>query len=106
MHDLRYWIGFNRVYGIGPAKVRALIDHFGALDQAWHAAIFDLKEAGHVTILVYNTLGQMVTKVVDREMVAGRHDVTFDASSMASGLYMYSISVNGFSDLKKMVLIR
>jgi len=67
---------------------------------------FDLKEAGHVTILVYNTLGQMVTKVVDRDMVAGRHDVAFDASSMASGLYMYSISVNGFSDLKKMVLIR
>lgn len=46
MHDLRYWIGFNRVYGIGPAKVRALIDHFGDLEQAWHAALFDLKEAG------------------------------------------------------------
>jgi len=67
---------------------------------------FDLKESGHVKIQVFNTLGQMVTTVVDRDMVAGRHDVTFDASSMASGLYMYSISVNGFSDLKKMVLIR
>ncbi len=67
---------------------------------------FDLKESGHVSIQVFNTLGQIVATVVDRDMVAGRHDVTFDASSMASGLYMYRISVNGFSDLKKMVLIR
>ena len=46
MPDVRYWIGFNRVIGIGPAKVRALIDHFGDLDTAWQAEPYDLKEAG------------------------------------------------------------
>ena len=46
MHDVRYWVGFNRVYGVGPAKVRALIDHFGDLETAWNADLNDLREAG------------------------------------------------------------
>jgi DNA processing protein len=46
MNDLRYWIGFNRVLGIGPAKLRALLDHFGDLETAWRADSPDLREAG------------------------------------------------------------
>ncbi|MEK7785014.1 MAG: DNA-processing protein DprA, partial [Chloroflexota bacterium] len=46
MSDYRYWIGFNRVKGIGPAKVRALLDHFGNLEAAWQANRVDLQEAG------------------------------------------------------------
>ena len=46
MNNLRYWIGFNRVLGIGPAKLRALLDHFGDLETAWHAEAPDLREAG------------------------------------------------------------
>lgn len=46
MTQRQYWVGFNLVRGIGPAKVRALLDHFGNLQQAWHAAADDLKSAG------------------------------------------------------------
>lgn len=46
MTDVRYWVAFNRAPGIGPAKVRALLDHFGDLELAWHAAPADLREAG------------------------------------------------------------
>jgi DNA processing protein len=46
MNDLRYWVGFNRVMGIGPAKLRALLDHFGDLETAWRASSSDLREAG------------------------------------------------------------
>lgn len=67
---------------------------------------FDLKESGHVTVLVYNTLGQVVATLVDNTMEAGRHQMTFDAAALSSGLYIYTIEVNGFTDLKKMVLIR
>jgi DNA processing protein len=42
----KYWIGFNIVPSIGPAKVRALIDHFGDLEQAWDAPQGALREAG------------------------------------------------------------
>ncbi len=46
MSDIRYWIGFNRVMGIGPAKLRALIDYFGDLETAWRASSADLRQAG------------------------------------------------------------
>jgi DNA processing protein len=37
-HALRYWIGFNRVNGIGAIRFKALLDHFGDLEAAWHAS--------------------------------------------------------------------
>lgn len=44
--DLRYWIGFNLVKGIGPARVRLLLDHFGDLKDAWLASPDALRMAG------------------------------------------------------------
>lgn len=37
MDSLAYWIGFNKVRGIGPARLRALLDAFGDVERAWHA---------------------------------------------------------------------
>lgn len=46
MSQLRYYIGFNRVSGIGPAKLQRLRDYFGDLATAWTADAFQLREAG------------------------------------------------------------
>jgi DNA processing protein len=42
----KHWVGFNLVKGIGPMKVRALLDHFGGLENAWHADAAELRQAG------------------------------------------------------------
>lgn len=42
----RYWLGFNLVQGIGPVKIRALIDQFGSLEAAWQAGIPALQQSG------------------------------------------------------------
>jgi DNA processing protein len=44
--SLKYWVGFNLVKGIGPMKVRALLDHFGDLETAWRASVSDLRQVG------------------------------------------------------------
>lgn len=44
--DLRYWIGFNCVRGIGAARLRALLDFFGTLETAWKAPADALRQAG------------------------------------------------------------
>jgi DNA processing protein len=44
--DIRYWVGFNRVSGIGAARLRALLDYFGDLELAWNAQAHDLQQAG------------------------------------------------------------
>jgi DNA processing protein len=46
MSDLKYWLGFNLVKGIGPAKVQALLDYFGHLGAAWHATELQLQKIG------------------------------------------------------------
>ncbi|OQA45504.1 MAG: hypothetical protein BWY52_01285 [Chloroflexi bacterium ADurb.Bin325] len=46
MEPLAYWIGFNRVRGIGPARLRALIDVCGSVEAAWAAPESVLRDAG------------------------------------------------------------
>lgn len=46
MDPLAYWIGFNKVRGIGPARLRALLDFFGSVEAAWRAPVADLGEVG------------------------------------------------------------
>ena len=46
MSDLKYWVGFNRIPGIGRAKFSQLESYFSNLEQAWHAGPADLKSAG------------------------------------------------------------
>ena len=68
MRDMRYWIGFNRVNGIGAAKVRALIDHFGDLEHAWSATPIDLKEAGLDRRAIDSFVQTRSTLQLDREV--------------------------------------
>ena len=44
--DVRCWVGFNKVPGIGTARLRSLLDHFGDLEVAWRAPTHDLQQAG------------------------------------------------------------
>jgi 5-hydroxyisourate hydrolase-like protein (transthyretin family) len=68
---------------------------------------FSLPEAGDVRLEVYNMLGQKVTTLVDEFMNAGRHTVTWTASSdAASGVYLYHITAGDFAETKKMVLMK
>ena len=46
MVELHYWVAFNRTPGVGAAKIRALIDHFGSLQAAWQADAAEWKAAG------------------------------------------------------------
>jgi hypothetical protein len=67
---------------------------------------FDLLEAGTVSLKVYNLMGQMVSDLVSGSLGTGHHSITFDARDLPSGLYLYRLSVNGFSAEKKMLLLK
>jgi hypothetical protein len=66
---------------------------------------YSIPQSGTVILKVYNLLGQEVTTLVNQEQKPGSYSVTFDASTLASGIYMYRIEVNGFYLTKKMVLV-
>lgn len=67
---------------------------------------FSMPEASRVTVKVYNVMGQLVSTLVNREMNAGRHSVNFDASRLASGVYLYRIQAGSFTATRKMNLIK
>ncbi len=67
---------------------------------------FDLKENGLVKLTVYNTLGQVVNTLINKELDAGQHEAIFNADRLASGIYFYKLEVNGFTAVKKMMLIK
>ena len=67
---------------------------------------FQIPQKSHVTISVFNTLGQRVATLIDKDLKSGTHHATFDAIHFSSGIYFYSIKTNGFSQVKKMLLLK
>ncbi len=67
---------------------------------------FQLPKAGNVKINIYNTIGQLVTELVNSELDAGYHTINFDASRYASGVYFYTIKAGDFVNVKKMMLLK
>ncbi len=67
---------------------------------------FDLKESGHAVVKVYNMLGEEVMTLVDDHLEAGPHRVMVSASDLNSGIYFYKIRVNGFTAVKKMIVMK
>jgi hypothetical protein len=60
----------------------------------------------HVTLKVYNLLGQEVVTLVDEVKAAGHHAVSWNATGQASGVYFYSLQTDNFSATKKMVFMQ
>jgi hypothetical protein len=67
---------------------------------------FALSQSGFVTLKVYNLLGQEVAALLEAHKPAGQYAVNFDASALTSGIYYYSLTVGGFKQSRKMVLLR
>lgn len=67
---------------------------------------FAVKESGYVTLTVYNALGEEVMKLVDNEMDAGNHSLSVGAAGLTSGVYFYRLEVNGFTAVRKMILLK
>ncbi len=68
---------------------------------------YALPVEGSITLKVFNILGQEVMTLINNKLVtAGRHEVTFDASHLPSGIYLYHIQTDGFVKVKKMILLK
>ncbi|UCC78838.1 MAG: right-handed parallel beta-helix repeat-containing protein [Candidatus Zixiibacteriota bacterium] len=67
---------------------------------------YRLAEPSHVTIDIYDDLGRKVTNLVNRRQLAGEHNVEWNASNVASGMYFYRLEINGYSKNAKMLLLK
>jgi hypothetical protein len=61
----------------------------------------------YISLKIFDILGKEVTTLVNEKQVAGTYEVSFDASNFSSGIYFYSLFVDGIRiDTKRMVLIK
>ena len=67
---------------------------------------FGLPQAGRATLRVYNLLGQEVAVVADGVLTAGWHTVSWNASDLASGVYLYRLEAGGRKETRQMVLLK
>jgi len=63
-----------------------------------------ITEPGFVTLKVYDILGREVSSLVNEEKETGVYEVSFDASSLSSGVYCYKLQCNNKTAVKKMIL--
>jgi photosystem II stability/assembly factor-like uncharacterized protein len=67
---------------------------------------FGLPENSKVTVDVFTLLGEKISNLVDNTLAAGYHEVEFNGNDLASGIYIYRIVSNSFTQTKKMMLLK
>ncbi len=67
---------------------------------------FTMPQAGHVSVKVYNLLGQEVATLVNEVRDAGSHVVNFDAAGLSSGVYLYVMQSAEFTATRRMTLLK
>ena len=67
---------------------------------------FSLPIHGFVSLKVFDALGREVKEIVNENLSAGSYSVDFNGAEFASGIYFYSLKANGFSETKRMVLMK
>lgn len=68
--------------------------------------IFQVHEAGPVSLKIYNMLGQHLATLVDQQLPAGNHEVIWDAGQLNSGVYFYRLQIADKIETKKLILLR
>jgi hypothetical protein len=67
---------------------------------------FDIASAGETQLIIYDILGKAVASLVDERLEAGVYEVSFQAGSLASGVYFFRLNTGSYVNIKKMVLAK
>ncbi|MCW9098321.1 MAG: T9SS type A sorting domain-containing protein, partial [Ignavibacteriaceae bacterium] len=67
---------------------------------------YTITQTSNVVIKVFDILGNDITTLVNEEKPAGNYEVDFKATDLASGIYLYKLITNEFSETKKMILLK
>jgi len=67
---------------------------------------FGVPSRSHVTLTVFNTLGQKVAELVNTDIEGGYHEVHFDARALASGIYFYRLQAESFHQTHSLCVLK
>ena len=67
---------------------------------------FNLQVRQQVQLKIYDAIGNEVRTLINEEKSAGNHSINFNGEGLVSGVYYYKLSASGFSEIKKMLLLK
>ncbi len=67
---------------------------------------FSLKSEEFIKLDIYNTTGELIKNLINTTMLPGKYSVSFDASTLPSGVYLYRIEAGSFTQTRKMLLLK
>jgi hypothetical protein len=107
------WLGTgtNQPTPVGSAPVNSLAQNYPNPFNPQTTIAFSLKSRGVVTLAIYNVAGERVRTLADEAFAAGAHTKVWDGrndagSPVSSGIYFYRLTAPGFSQTRKMVLLK
>lgn len=119
-----FWVKQNEYVAYSGAVSQLPESQFGAASLETAPAAFEIQQnypnpfnpstniafviptEGFVTVKIYNSLGQLVATLVDNTLSAGQHTVNWNANTIPSGLYIYSVHYNGQTKHGRMLLMK
>ena len=102
---------FDQLVGIddermGRPEIFVLLDNYPNPFNAATRISFVLPESQRAELTIFDLLGRMVAKPIDGHLQAGRHELVFDASDLASGVYLYQLRAGDRTETRTMTLIK
>ena len=67
---------------------------------------YSVPESDYITLKAYNILGQEIASLYEGFQLPGNYTATFDGSGLSSGVYLYQMKADNFSDIKRMLLLK
>ncbi|MBK7256486.1 MAG: T9SS type A sorting domain-containing protein [Ignavibacteriae bacterium] len=90
----------------GVAEVYTLSQNYPNPFNPSTKIAFSIPKASQVTLKVYNLIGQEVASLVNENLNAGEHTASFNAGTLSSGVYFYTIRAGNFTSTRKMMLLK
>jgi subtilisin family serine protease len=107
------WFSNNTTYGWEDDQTVSTVPESFSLGKAYPNPFnpvttipFNLSQSGQTSLKIYSLNGQEVATVISGNLSAGQYSVTFDASKLASGVYLYKLETSGFTATNKIVLMK
>ena len=105
-YDTPVFTGVAELPTDGQPEVYALEQNYPNPFNPSTTIRFSLPLRDRVTLKVFNMLGQEVATLIDADLLAGTYEATFDASRLATGVYIYRLQTNSFTQTMKMLLVK
>jgi len=107
------WSVYNSGFTVGIKNITTSIPTEFSLSQNYPNPFnptttikFAVPRSSSVKISVFDVSGREVETLVNERLQAGTYETTFDGSRYSSGVYFYKLQADGYSETKKMLLIK